>query len=497
MFGLLKKIFGTAQSRALKRYQKLVKEVNRQDLFLMNLSDEALRLKTEEFKNRLSQGETLEKLLPEAYAVVKNVCRRLTGKQIHVSGYDQRWDMVPYDTQVLAAIAMHYGNIAEMQTGEGKTLTASMPLYLNALTEKPVHIVTVNDYLARRDSEWVGEIFRWLGLTVGALTSDVSPMKRKALYNSDIVYGTASEFGFDYLRDNSMAQSAIEQVQRGQYFALIDEVDSILIDEARTPLIISGPAPQSESFFEELNSDIQYLVRLQKDACHQRAIEARRKLEELGLIEESVDFSKKLKEHQKAVTEILKSLWLVTKGMPHNKVLRRIKENPDLRVELDKIDTYFYAEPNKEEKQKALSELFIIVDERASDFELTDKGISAWTRDETQRAQDFVMLDLGHEYGLIDHNKTLDEDEKLEAKMKVREEDSRRKDRSHSIRQLFRAHLLMEKMSTIWCKRGKLSSLMKIPEEPNQDAVFQTDCIRLLKLKKASRYKVKRKHMLQ
>jgi preprotein translocase subunit SecA len=456
MFGLLKKIFGTAQSRAIKRFQKMVKEVNRQDLFLMNLTDESLRAKTDEFKNRLKQGQTLEQILPEAYAVVKNVCRRLTGQQTHVSGYDQKWDMVPYDTQVLAGIAMHYGNIAEMQTGEGKTLTASMPLYLNALTEKPVHIVTVNDYLAKRDSEWIGEIFRWLGLSVGALTSEVSPTRRKALYKSDILYGTASEFGFDYLRDNSMAQSAHEQVQRGQYFALIDEVDSILIDEARTPLIISGPAPQTDSFFAEINSDIQHLVRLQKDTCHDRASLARKKLEELGLLEESADFAKKLKEHQKETTEILKSLWLVTKGMPHNKILRRLKENPDLRVELDKIDTYFYAEPNKEEKIKALSELYIIVDERASDFELTDKGIQAWTRDDNHRSQDFVMLDLGYEYGQIDQDSSLDEEQKLEAKLKIREEDNRRKERSHSIRQLFRAHLLMEKDVDYMVQEGKI-----------------------------------------
>lgn len=456
MFGFLKKIFGTAQSRAIGRFQKMVKEVNKHDVFFMNLSDEALRAKTDEFKNRLSQGETLEDLLPEAYAVVKNVCRRLTGKQIHVSGYDQKWDMVPYDTQILAAAAMHYGNIAEMQTGEGKTLTASMPLYLNALTSKPVHIVTVNDYLAKRDSDWIGEIFRWLGLTVSALTSDVSPMKRKACYQADVVYGTASEFGFDYLRDNSMAQSAIEQVQRGHYFALIDEVDSILIDEARTPLIISGPAPQSESFFEELNQDIEHVVRLQKQECHTRALDAKKKLEEMGLVEESTEFAKRFKDHQKEAIEVLKSLWLVTKGMPHNKVLRRLKENPDLRVELDKIDTYFYAEPNKEEKQKALKELYIIVDERASDFELTDKGIHAWTADQQHRAQDFVMLDLGHEYGMIDKNNELDEELKLEAKLKIREEDARRKERSHSIRQLFRAHLLMEKDVDYMVQEGKI-----------------------------------------
>jgi len=445
MFDFLKKIFGTAQTRALKRYQKVVKQVNDQDLLLMSLSDEALKNKTAEFKERYAKGEKLEELLPEAYAVVKNVCRRLTGVQVHVSGYEQRWDMVPYDTQILAAVAMHDGNIAEMQTGEGKTLTASMPLYLNAITGEPVHLVTVNDYLAKRDSDWIGEIFRWLGLKVAALTSDVSPGRRKSCYEADIVYGTASEFGFDYLRDNSMAQSSLEQCQRGHYFALIDEVDSILIDEARTPLIISGPAPQTFNYFEELNQDIEYLVRMQKDTCHARAVEARKKLEELELLDESIEAQKKIKQQAKELQEIMKSLWLVSKGMPHNKILRRIKENPDLRVELDKIDTYFYAEPNKEERQKALAELYIIVDERASDFELTDKGILAWTRDEGHRAQDFVMLDMGYEYGLIDKNSALSDEERLEAKMKIREEDHRRKERSHSIRQLFRAHLLMEK----------------------------------------------------
>jgi preprotein translocase subunit SecA len=445
MFNLLKKIFGTAQSRAISRYQKIVKEVNQHDLLLMNLTDEALKAKTDEFKNRLKQGESLDALLPEAYAVVKNACRRLSGTQVHVSGYDQKWDMVPYDTQILAAAAMYDGNIAEMQTGEGKTLTASMPLYLNALTGKPVHIVTVNDYLAKRDSQWIGVIFRWLGLTVGALTGDVPPNRKKALYECDVLYGTASEFGFDYLRDNSMAQSKDEQVQRGHFFALIDEVDSILIDEARTPLIISGPAPQSEQFFEELNLDVQYLVNLQKEECQKRANEAKRALEEMGLIEETPEFAKKVKDNQKAFNEVMKSLWIVHKGTPHNRTLRRIKENPDLRVELDKVDTYFYAEPNKQERQKTLSELYIILDERASDFELTDKGIAAWTRNDPFRAQDFVMVDLGHEYGNVENDETLDEEQKIEKKMALREEDSRRKERSHSILKLFQAHLLMEK----------------------------------------------------
>ncbi len=241
MLDFLKRFFGSSQERTLKRFQKLVDSVNVFDEMFTSLSDDELRNKTAELKQRYQEGESLDDMLPEAYGVVKNVCRRLAGTPVEVSGYHQEWDMVPYDVQILGAIAMHKGFITEMQTGEGKTLTAVMPLYLNALSGKPVHLVTVNDYLAQRDCEWVGSILRWLGLRTGVLISGTPPEKRKEIYQCDVVYGTASEFGFDYLRDNSMATRAEEQVGRGFYFAIIDEVDSILIDEARTPLIISGP----------------------------------------------------------------------------------------------------------------------------------------------------------------------------------------------------------------------------------------------------------------
>ena len=161
MFGVIKKIFGTAQTRLIKRYFKIVKEINAEEEKLQSLSDDELKAKTAEFKNRIAKGESLENLLVEAYAVVKNTCRRLCGSDIHVSGYEQKWDMVPYDVQIVGAISMFHGSIAEMQTGEGKTLTASMPLYLYALTGKPVHLVTVNDYLAQRDCDWIGTVFRW------------------------------------------------------------------------------------------------------------------------------------------------------------------------------------------------------------------------------------------------------------------------------------------------------------------------------------------------
>ena len=181
----------------------------------------------------------MNEILPEAFAIVKETCRRLVGQQWSVAGQNIKWDMVPYDVQIIGAIILHRGKVAEMKTGEGKTLVASMPLYLNALTGKGVHVITVNDYLAKRDSEWMGEIFRRLGLSVGSILNDMNPNQRREIYSKDITYGTNNEFGFDYLRDN-MALSKEEQVQRGHTYAIIDEVDSILIDEARTPLIISG-----------------------------------------------------------------------------------------------------------------------------------------------------------------------------------------------------------------------------------------------------------------
>ena len=242
MFGLLKKVFGTAQTRLLKKYAKIVHEVNRVETTLLDLSDEQIRNKTLEFRERLKQGESIDKILPEAFAVVKNTCRRLCGTQIHVSGYDQSWDMVPYDVQILGAIAMHYGAIAEMQTGEGKTLTASMPLYLNALTGKPVHLVTVNDYLAKRDCEWIGSIFRWLGLPcLCSHKHDSSPSAQRSLRLRYRLWNMLQNSALTTCATTRWRKAKKSKCQRGHYFAIIDEVDSILIDEARTPLIISGP----------------------------------------------------------------------------------------------------------------------------------------------------------------------------------------------------------------------------------------------------------------
>ncbi len=447
MFGFVKKLFGTAQGRLLKKYGKIVHEVNRWEEKFQSLSDEQLRHKTVEFRERLEQGEPLDNLLPEAYAAVKNVCRRLCGTDVHVSGYNQQWDMIPYDVQILGGIAMHYGAIAEMQTGEGKTLTASMPLYLNALTRKPVHLVTVNDYLVKRDCEWIGAIFSFLGISVNALTNATPHHLRKTVYASDILYGTASEFGFDYLRDNSMAHTKEDQCQRGYYFAIVDEIDSTLIDEARTPLIISGPSAVSRQMYDTLKDDVGNLVRHQRDLCNKLATDARKVLEKLGSLDETQPERKLTKEQENEEREALRKLWLVGKGTPQNKILKRIRENPTLRAQIEKWDTYYYGDTNKEERSKTLSELFIIVEERSSEFELTDKGIHQWMDDTKKDASsdDFVMLDLGHEYALIDQNPELTEQDKLHHKVQLREEDTKRKERAHNLRQLLRAHLMMEK----------------------------------------------------
>src|SRR5262249_31846314 len=290
---------------------------------------------------------------------------------------------------------------------------------LNALTGKPVHLVTVNDYLAKRDCEWVGTILRWLGLATGALTSETPQELRQEIYTSDVVYGTSSEFGFDYLRDNSMASRKEEQVQRGYYYAIIDEVDSILIDEARTPLIISGPVPVSRQMYDELRGGVSELVRVQRDFCNKLATEGRKVLEK----PEGIAESKKGKKQEQIEDEALRKLWLVSKGTPNNKILKRLKEEPEIRAGLDKWDLYYYSDQNKEERAAALADLFMIIDEKANEYELTDKGIQAW-QDYTSgvgKGEDFVMMDIGHEYALIDQDTDLDDDSKMQKKLAIHE----------------------------------------------------------------------------
>jgi preprotein translocase subunit SecA len=226
---LVEKVFGTKYERDMRRIGPIVKEINRIAETYRELPDEELRGLTAGFREEIREGAALDDVLPRAYGAVKEACRRHLGKTWDVSGIATSWDMVPYDVQLVGGIVLHEGRIAEMATGEGKTLVALLPLYLNALEGKGVHLVTVNDYLARRDREWVGAILEYLGLTVGVIQHDMTPAERRVAYGADVTYGTNNEFGFDYLRDN-MAIRPEDQVQRGHHYTIVDEVDNILIN---------------------------------------------------------------------------------------------------------------------------------------------------------------------------------------------------------------------------------------------------------------------------
>ena len=249
MFEFIKNLFKDANEKELERLQPIVDKINNLESEMQQLSDSELKAKTDEFRQRLDNGETLDDILPEAFAVVREASQRSTEEEFR-----------HYDVQLMGGIVLHEGKIAEMKTGEGKTLVATLPVYLNALTGKGVHVVTVNDYLAERDSEWMGQIYRFLGLSVGVVLSEMTPAERKKAYQADVTYGTNNEFGFDYLRDN-MARDPEKVVQRNHHFAILDEVDSILIDEARTPLIISGPVQESTSDYKKFNRVVPKLVK--------------------------------------------------------------------------------------------------------------------------------------------------------------------------------------------------------------------------------------------
>ena len=245
-FNPLTLLFGSRNDRLLKTYRKSLERINALEVPLEGLSDAQLQAKTDEFKRRLAQGETLDDLLPEAFAVVREGSKRVM-KMRH------------FDVQMLGGMALHQGKIAEMRTGEGKTLTATLSVYLNALTGRGVHVVTVNDYLANRDAQWMGRLYQFLGLSVGVNLPHLSRQDKQLAYQSDITYGTNNEYGFDYLRDN-MVYEAADRVQRKLHYAIVDEVDSILIDEARTPLIISGPAEDHTATYLAMNQVVPHLT---------------------------------------------------------------------------------------------------------------------------------------------------------------------------------------------------------------------------------------------
>jgi preprotein translocase subunit SecA len=430
---ILKKILGSKNQRELRRLSPIVRRINEFDEQFKSLSDDDLRAKTAAWKEEVSkipgleeQWKKLDEILPEAFAVVKNAARRLKERQHSFTVCDQPmvWDMVHFDVQLLGGIVLHRGRIAEMATGEGKTLVATLPLYLNALSGRGAHLVTVNDYLARRDAEWMGQLYDFLGLTVGCIQHDQEPDVRREQYAMDITYGTNSEFGFDYLRDNGMATTREQQVQRGYCYAIVDEVDSILIDEARTPLIISGPATISTHQYDRWKPLIEQLVRKQNMLCNRLASEAIEKFEQ-GDVETGG-----------------RLMFKVKLGQPRNKQLLRMMEDPDKRRAIDKAELSFYQDTRKEELFQLKEELFFTIDEKSNEADLSEQGRTFLNPDDPNA---FVLPDLISEFTEIDLDPTLPDEEKDKKKSERQQYCDAQAERIHNISQLLKAYCLFEK----------------------------------------------------
>jgi len=338
--------------------------------------------------------------------------------------------MIHFDTQLIGGIALHQGKIAEMATGEGKTLVATLPLYLNALTGRNTQLVTVNDYLARRDSEWMGNLYNYLGISVGCIQQQMPPAMRRDMYSRHITYGTASEFGFDYLRDNGMATRKEDQVQRDYWYCIVDEVDSILIDEARTPLIISGPAPiEREQPFTRLKPGIDQLVSDQTRFCNKLASDAREILEKTTATNEEKDSAFRL-------------LLQVKMGTPKNKQLLRLLENPEWRKALDKLETDVNSDLNKDEGYKIKEKLFFVVDEKQHQADLTEIGR---TRLRPDNPDAFVLPDLATEFSDLDKDISITPEAREAKKLASQQTYAEVSEEIHAISQLLRAYTLYEK----------------------------------------------------
>ena len=443
---LLKKILGTRNDRVLKKLWPIVREINRieEEFQKQNFAAEDFPKKTQEFKERIAarvakllsknptaeqvleaEQRALDEILPEAYALVKNACRKLVGTTAEVCGHTLTWNMVPFDVQLIGGIVLHQGKISEMQTGEGKTLVATLPLYLNALLGKNVQLVTVNDYLALRDASWMGHLYKFLGLTVGCIQNSMDSEERRAQYACDITYGTNSEFGFDYLRDNGMAQQPEQVVQGGHHFAIVDEVDSILIDEARTPLIISGPATISTShIYTEINPLVNAIVRVQMAMCNDLIAQAKKAIDS-GDVETFKD-----------------RIYQVYHSMPKHKQFRHMLENPELRKHHEDVEMQMLSEMRKEHARELKDELYFTIDERTREVSLTDKGCVKIC---PQDPQLFVLPDLAAQMSAIDGDASLSDEERLERRRTTQSAFVEKSDRVHVVDQLLRAYCLYER----------------------------------------------------
>ncbi len=463
---LLKKLFGDKSSQELKHYEPIVNEIKQIYDTLAQYSDDQLRdriieirgeiaekllpLRTEleelqrdyravnedsersRIDNRIDETRkelkkltksTLDDYLPEVYALVKDTCRRMVGKSFMVREHMLEWNMVPFDVQLIGGMALHDGKIAEMATGEGKTLVATLPLFLNALVGRGAHLVTVNDYLASRDAEWMSPIFNFHGMQVGCITTGMDFAGRKRAYACDVTYGMNSEFGFDYLRDN-MAVSPEQLVQRDFYYAIVDEVDSILVDEARTPLIISGPIAQDKNFYHELRPMIAQLVQNQ-NALVQRY---------LSEIKEDIKDDNPKPDNQR----LAKNLLLVKRAAPRNKAFMKLMQDGELKKMVNDIEGMYLRDKNMHELDE---NLFFVVEERHNSVDLCEKGRELLARRESDL---FVVQSLDELLGEVDANEKLSDAQKMAQKEAVTGRFMDKSEKLHNINQLLRAFTLFE-----------------------------------------------------
>ena len=438
---LFKRFAGRHYKKFLEKCRPIVARINEHEQSYQALSDEQLRAKTDEFRARLKNGETLDQLLPEAFAAVKNAARRLQGRKIMVCEHELTWDMVHFDVQLIGGITLHEGRISEMATGEGKTLVATLPLYLNALIGRNTQLVTVNDYLARRDSEWMGYLYNFLGVSVGCIQQQMASDQRREMYGRDITYGTASEFGFDYLRDNGMATRKDDQVQRDHWYCIVDEIDSILVDEARTPLIISGPAPiEREQPFTALRPVVDRLVADQTRLCNRIVGEAKDLLEKKDLTPDDRLFASR-------------KLLQVKMGNPKNKLLMRLMEQPEWRKLLDKTETEMNSDFQKEELFRLKEQLFYVIDERQHQADLTEIGRTKLRPDNPDA---FVLPDLATEFSELDKSTAVTAEEREARKLASQNRYAEISGEIHAISQLLRAYSLYERDVEYVVQEGKV-----------------------------------------
>lgn len=472
MLNLIKKVFGDKHTKDVKILSPIVDEINQEYEKIKSISNDELKSKTAEFKQKIQdytietrdkieeirkklQGdedfdrnaaydeldrlheelnekyeEILDQLLPQAFAVVKLTCERLLGQTLTVAGNKITWDMVPYDVQLMGGIVLHQGKISEMATGEGKTLVATLPLYLNALTGRGVHLITVNDYLAKRDSEWMGEIFKFLGLTVGCILNTMNSEQRREQYNYDITYGTNNEFGFDYLRDN-MSIDKEYQVQREHNYAIVDEVDSVLIDEARTPLIISGPVDVDDQKFNEMKPKVEKLYRLQSNFVSKIVQDAE------GIL--NVDGDGKSDAMEAGIL-----LLRASRGLPKHSKLAKLLSEPENKKLLHSTEMEFLREKAKN-MHIIDDELYFVIDEKNNTIDLTEKGREELAKGSGMEKNFFILPDLGTEISKLENDPSVSLEEKLKKKDLLYHNYSESSDRIHTIHQLLKAYTLFEK----------------------------------------------------